>query len=200
MTYTITNNTQFNSIEIAFDGKPSVEIREALKALRFRWHGQKKVWYGYTTEEAARAAIDGNPADDHAKASKAKPAKKNKYGVQIGDIFRASWGYEQTQNDFFQVIALVGETSVRVREVYPTMTGSRAVSPMSEDRTFKISRDLLPAAPHSVFIKDQEKGDLKRLKSYSADGLSDPIINLSSYANAYLCKGDSIEVYESWYY
>ena len=42
MNYTITENPTFNSIEIAFEGKPSEEIRQALKNLRFRWHGVKK--------------------------------------------------------------------------------------------------------------------------------------------------------------
>lgn len=45
MTYTITNNSQFNSLEIYFDGKPSSAIRDALKELKFRWHGMKKCWY-----------------------------------------------------------------------------------------------------------------------------------------------------------
>ena len=48
MTYTINHNSQYNSVEIAFDGKPSEKIREALKALRFRWHKVSGVWYGYT--------------------------------------------------------------------------------------------------------------------------------------------------------
>lgn len=199
MTYTITNNSQFNSLEIYFDGKPSSAIRDALKELKFRWHGMKKCWYGYTTEEAARAAIEGKPAGIEKSAPKAKPAAVNKYGVQVGDIFRASWGYDQTNNDFFQVIALVGESSVRVREVYPELISSEAVSGMSEDRVFKMTRDLLPPADHSVFIKDQEKGDLKRLKSYAADGKSNPQFNLSSFADAWLVTGDSVKVYESWY-
>ena len=58
MTYTITNNAQFNSIEIAFDGKPSEAVRNALKELRFRWHRVKKVWYGYTNAETAAKAIE----------------------------------------------------------------------------------------------------------------------------------------------
>jgi len=198
MTYTITQNAQFNSLEIAFDGKPSQSIRDALKALRFRWHSVKKVWYGYATEDQARAAIEGKPTENSKPAKKA-PAKANKFGVKVGDIFSASWGYEQTNNDFFQVVALVGESSVRVREVSLPMIDSSAVSPMSEDRTFKITRELLPAANHSVFIKDQEKGDLKRLKSYAADGKSNPQFNLSSFCDAHYCSGDSIEVYESWY-
>lgn len=201
MNYTITHNAQFKSIEIAFDGKPDQATRDALKELRFRWHGQKKVWYGYSTEEAARAAIEGNAAPDQTKAKKAEKdaAKANKYGVKIGDIFRSSWGYEQTNNDFFQVVALCGDSSVRVREVDLPMIRSDATGPMSENRTFKISRELLPASSHSVFIKDQEKGDIKRLKSYHADGVSNPQFNLSSYANAYYCGSDQITVYESWY-
>lgn len=62
MTYTITTNAQFNSLEISFDGKPAQAVRDALKALKFRWHGVKKVWYGYTDEETAKAAIDGAEA------------------------------------------------------------------------------------------------------------------------------------------
>ena len=74
MTYTITRNPQFNSLEITFDGKPAQAVRDALKALRFRWHGQKKVWYGYSTEEEARAAIDGKPIEG--KTEKAQTAPK----------------------------------------------------------------------------------------------------------------------------
>ena len=128
---------------------------------------------------------------------KTKPI--NKYGVKVGDIFSASWGYEQTNVDFFQVIALIGTSSVRVREVYPQMTKETAVSGMSADRTYKLTNELLPPAQHSVFIKDQENGDLKRLKSYAADGKSNPQFYLSSFADAYYCEGDTITKYESWY-
>ena len=204
MNYTITHNAQFKSIEIAFDGKPDQATRDALKELRFRWHGQKKVWYGYSTEETARAAIEGNAAPDQPKAKKTEKAakaapKSNKFGVKVGDIFSASWGYEQTNNDFFQVVALCGDSSVRVREVDLPMISRDATGPMSENRTFKISRELLPASSYPVFIKDQEKGDIKRLKSYHADGVSNPQFNLSSYANAYYCGSDTLTVYESWY-
>lgn len=37
MSYTITRNPAFNSLEITFTEKPSEAIRDALKALRFRW-------------------------------------------------------------------------------------------------------------------------------------------------------------------
>ena len=195
--YTMTINPQFNSLEISFDGKPSEAVREALKSLRFRWHGVKKVWYGYASEDEVKKAIEGGKVE---KTPAAKKETVNKFGVKVGDLFTASWGYEQTQSDFFQVIALVGDSSVRVVEVNPQLVSSKAVSPMSEDRTFKNTKELLPHASRSSFIKDQEKGDLKRLKSYAADGKSHPQFNLSSYASAHLCEGDTITVYESWYY
>ena len=199
--YTITANPQFNSLEISFDGKPSEDVRAALKALKFRWHGLKKIWYGFATEEEIRKAVEGrteSTAKTTRKAAKADE-KINKFGVKVGDIFRASWGYEQTNNDFFQVIALVGESSIRVREVNLPMIDRKAVSGMAENRTFSVSKELLPAAHSSVFIKDQEKGDLKRLKSYSKDG-KHPQFNLSSFCDAHLVESDKITVYESWYY
>jgi hypothetical protein len=91
MNYTITANPTFNSLEIAFEGKPSEEIRQALKDLRFRWHGVKKVWYGYTDEATARAAIDGKPEEKAPAKKAAASATVNKFGVKVGDIFSASW-------------------------------------------------------------------------------------------------------------
>lgn len=68
MTYEIRKNPQFNSSEIYFDGKPSEDIRNALKALRFRWHSAKKCWYGYAAEHEIVNAIlatstEESPAD-----------------------------------------------------------------------------------------------------------------------------------------
>ena len=49
--YTITNNDYFKSVEISFTEKPSDDVRNILKALRFRWHYTKKVWYGYANKQ-----------------------------------------------------------------------------------------------------------------------------------------------------
>lgn len=88
MTYTITNNPEFNSLEITFDGKPAQAVRDALKALRFRWHSVKKVWYGYATEEAARAAIDGKPIEG--KPEKTQTAQKvDRYALRAE--FAKAW-------------------------------------------------------------------------------------------------------------
>ena len=64
MTYTMTHNATFGSLEINFDGKPCEAVRDALKELRFRWHNVRRVWYGYADEATTRAAIDGANGDN----------------------------------------------------------------------------------------------------------------------------------------
>lgn len=200
MSYKIIASDQYTgSNEVYFDAKPPAAVRESLKALRMRWHSKKSCWYGFVSADKIEAAISGN-ADQ---VEKAASVKANRYGVKVGDIFSASWGWEQTNADFFQVIALVGELSVRVREVSLPMVDERPTGPMAADRTYKVVRDLLPAAPSSVFIKDQERGDLKRVKpGYYKDpeeANANCYIVLDSFANAYKCSGNTITEYESWY-
>lgn len=40
-----------------------------------------------------------------------------KHFLQIGSILYASWGYEQTNIDFYQVIELIGTSTVVLREL-----------------------------------------------------------------------------------
>lgn len=202
---TLTLNQELNGIEIKFDCKPISSTLESLKKSGFRWHRQKKVWYAKQTPERielAQSITDGKEIKTG--TTKEKAEKKNVFGVKVGDIFSASWGYEQTNNDFFQVIALVGEKSVRVREVNPPIVRRDPVSGMAEDRVYKITGEILPPSPHSVFIKDQEKGDLKRIKpGYFQDeeeAKNNCYFDISSYASAYKCNGETKKVYESWYH
>ena len=56
--YTITDNPEYHSIEIKFDGKPAEEVRNALKGNKFRWNGKKGVWYGKTDRQTIIDALD----------------------------------------------------------------------------------------------------------------------------------------------
>ena len=49
-------------------------------------------------------------------ASKAQPTQ-NAAGVHVGDLFYASWGYEQTNIDYFQVVALKGAHTAQLRKI-----------------------------------------------------------------------------------
>ena len=101
MTYEINYNSKYNSYEIHFDGKPSEEVRNALKAMKFRWHSVNKCWYGYnqsaesiahaitsaSTEEAPAAVVgDGYMGGGSYYGSK---SHKYLYGSDLSAAIRA---------------------------------------------------------------------------------------------------------------
>lgn len=61
--YEIRENYQFNSREVYFDGKPSRETLNALKALKMRWNRVKSCWYGFAQECDLINAIITNDRD-----------------------------------------------------------------------------------------------------------------------------------------
>ena len=58
MTYTLTHNSAFGSLEIRFPEVPTPAVRAALKTLRFRWHSRDRYWYGKADENALREQLD----------------------------------------------------------------------------------------------------------------------------------------------
>jgi len=213
-------NNELNGVEIYFNVYPLASTRASLKEHGFRWNHKKACWYAKQTEdntyfagvicdmlvdeykelaeEAGEAVAEVKAKADKASTKKSKKStakaevKANKYGVKVGDVFHASWGYDQTNNDFFQVVALVGESSVRVVEVVPALVKTENQGFMSEDRTYNTAECSRVA--RSVFIEDNEKGDIKRIK----EGYSGAVcFKISSFANAYKVEGVRT-FYESW--
>ena len=206
MTATFTLNEQFHGIEVTFGAKPERSTLDALKNAGFRWHNVRRMWYAKQTESRlalVQSIIDTDTAAETPKQAKTKPtaakpktaAKTNKYGVKVGDLFYASWGYDQTNIDFFQVIKLVGETSVRVRQVNPQSRRIDAYTDGSTVDEYRNTGELLPPSPYSVFIEDQENGDLKRITSHMQDG-SHPQFKLSSFADAWKVESETITLRE----
>lgn len=190
---TITKNTALNGIEVSFPSKPAASIIEALKAQGFRWHRKKALWYAKSTPERLEAVqhLEDQPSQLlEAQPAKAAPA----HGVKVGDLFYITWGYEQTNNDFFQVVALVGNQSVRVRQIIPEAVERIPCSHMSDDVRYKVPEpgEMLPACTFSVFLKDEERGDVKRL----TDSCEGPAFRLKGHL-ATLYKGQTL--YNSWY-
>jgi len=100
----------------ALDGKPCARFFTGKRA--------KPDWsYRFQTEAARekliREEIEKVKANEERKAKrKAERKAKAKNSLhEIGDIFYASWGYEQTNVNFFQVVGKVGETMLKIREI-----------------------------------------------------------------------------------
>lgn len=199
MMFTIKQNEQYNSREVFFDAKPEANVIEALKALKMRWNCKKACWYGFATMEQLEAAIDGQKiAQDVCKPIKKEKSIERKHNVKVGDIFYTSWGYEQTNVNFFQVIELRGASSVVAREVHPALEEEEGVSGMSANRAYQVPSEILPPSSSSCFIEDNEKGKLCRV----VNGYYGPCFKVgkpgSYQETAYPYTGQKL--YESWYY
>lgn len=118
---TMTLNSQFNGIELTFAGKPAEEIREAMKAVGFRWHSQKKLWYAKQTADRMALAekLAGKPAAEKPAADQAPAAAEpvSKYGIKAGDILTDSWGYEQTNVEFYLVTKVISACKIEIVEL-----------------------------------------------------------------------------------
>jgi len=78
----------------------------------------KPTWfYRFKNEEQRQAEVtktfknvsDRLERKNQAKASKAIASAN--HGVKVGDVFRSSWGYDQTNIDYYEVIAVTGKTA-----------------------------------------------------------------------------------------
>ena len=120
---TMAINNQFNGIELIFAGKPAAEIREAMKTAGFRWHSQKKLWYAKNTTERMALAQKLSGQQAPAEAAPAVPAPAatseavSKYGIKAGDILQDSWGYEQTNVEFYLVTKIISACKIEIVEL-----------------------------------------------------------------------------------
>ena len=207
--YTITNNEQYNSIEVFFDSKPASEVLTSLKAMKMRWNAKKACWYGFASREQIESAIEGQTIEEKpkpketaskpAKAKEDKPAKRS-HNVKVGDVFYTSWGYEQTNVNFFQVIELRGASSALIREVYLPIKEEEAVSGMSANRSYEIPSCVLPPATYASFVEDQQNGDLHRIHVSKYDGKPYIKVGKPGHYQETAIPYDGKKVYESWYY
>lgn len=220
-------NKELNGIEIYFYVYPITATRETLKKGGFRWNHKKGCWYARQTmtaesiadicadttieEYKGYAANAGETVTEIKKAetkknSNNKQTKKapavNKYGIKKGAFFSMSWGYEQTNVTYFQVVELVGSCSARVKEVYPEIIEREATCSMAEDRVYNLDTSkLAPAATSSVFINDCEKGDLKKIMPTKWSKEEQYHISFDNgYYTAHLVKTATEKQYVSWYY
>lgn len=110
-------------------------------------------------------SIRGRAASLEAKA-KAKADRNVDVKVDVGDVFKCSWGYDQTQIDYYQVVRVVGARSVEIRKI-----GA-------------LAWDEGPMHGRCVPDVDNFIGPpmVKRLKSAGREGAA---VRIHSFANAY---------------
>jgi hypothetical protein len=97
--------------------------------------------------------------------------------LKVGDILESSWGYDQTNIDFYQVVKLVGKSSVSLRQMACASTPEQGF--MTAYKT--------PTTPLGEPFTKRE-GQLEDGKPY---------VRLSSYAYAFPWDGKPARY--SWY-
>ena len=78
-------------------------------------------------ESSIRKTFEGRRRSLKFKADMKAERKAKGRGLAVGDVLKSCWGYDQTNVDFYEVIALVGKTMVEIRKIGSTMTSSDGI-------------------------------------------------------------------------
>ena len=75
--------------------------------------------YRFSSKDARTAAIKRFVAfrNEHFEAKQAKKAAQSERTLKVGDVVYTSWGYEQTNVDYYKVTKLVGKASYELVEI-----------------------------------------------------------------------------------
>ncbi|MDE9429863.1 hypothetical protein [Xenorhabdus bovienii] len=99
--------------------------------------------------------------------------------VSVNDVLASSWGYEQTNVNFYQVIALHGKKTVIVRKI-----------------SAKTREDGNMSGYKKPVLNDFIGEPLRRqVKEYG----SKPLINIEDFEQAKLTQVDEEHFFSSWY-
>ena len=109
--YTITDNAEYGSIEVKFDSKPEQAVLDALKSNKFRWHKQKKVWYGKSSRETVISALD----EAYAASGEAESIQEAAAEPTFTEIFENA-----TQKEKDEVVDAIDENMGKLSHVFPT--------------------------------------------------------------------------------
>lgn len=194
----VVENLELKGIELYFASKPEASIINLLKENKFRWHNVKKCWYNRINDKVmdlVNSLSDGKIEKVSNAGVKEKKKVVNIHGVKVGDIFRMSWGYEQTNVDYFQVVELKGSTMIKIREIASKFIRSES----SLSGYVKPAKDAF--LDRSVWTANT-KGE-----SNNNDGIYKKVLkmgdtiylNMCSFANAYLTSEDKESFYSEWY-
>lgn len=136
------------------------------KAIKASFH------YRFKTVEATKAHVEKFVSGvEKAAAEKAAYKAERKAKVRaltVGDVLVSSWGWEQTNIDYYQVIELVGKASVQLQQIAKQVTHERGDCGQCVP--------LLNNFIGEVFTKKVTDGERVTLTSYSSARRKDYIM------------------------
>ena len=129
-------------------GKPTASF--------YRGRSRKSQSYYFNNEERRQNYVDTYILECEKKARKSESTRT----LNVGDVLYSSWGYEQTNIDFYLVTALVGKSSVKIIKVSGTKE-------YQEDMSGLIIPDLNSTIGEE-FTKRVTNGNVVKISSYNS--------------------------------
>lgn len=124
--FTITDNAQYGSLEITFDGKPPVQVRDVLKENKFRWNGKKGVWYGKADRSAitdalnkafeAENSVAENPAMQTLREMGARPVGEN--GLDVTDLMFPQLKQQESEEALAPTTPAIRSEAEEAEQIY----------------------------------------------------------------------------------
>jgi len=121
-------------------------VRKALKP-RFQYYFKTRE----ARDEYAQKWIKNTVEREASK--KADRAKQNApHTLVVGDVLNTSWGYDQTNVDYFQVVELKGKATVKLREISAVSVDDSHVRPYVNEFVGKVFEKRVNSRYNSVKI------------------------------------------------
>jgi len=165
--YELSWDDQDLGIQIYYKNTPCISaICFVGRAVNPTWHyrfkdGQQRI------NEVTRTFKNVAELAEYKAARKAKAAEASaNHGVKVGDVFRSSWGYDQTNIDYYQVLSVSNKTATFCK-----------IAQLSENDGF-LQGNCVPAT--NQFIGKPFKKLIQKSSTESSD-----YIKIYSFANAY---------------
>lgn len=102
-------------------------------------------------------------------------AERTPHTLKVGDLLRSTWGYDQTNIDYYQVTALIGKTMVEIREIA-----------QSSRETGYMQGECTPVP--DVFV-----GEPKRVRPSANNA-----VKVCSFAYAFPCSAEETSYWSSY--
>jgi len=162
-----------------YKGKhPSHEVA----AMCFMGKQSKPAWhYGFKTHAALEKYIDQQIESVRLlqeRKAKEKAERLKPHSLKVGDVMVCSWGYDQTNVDFYKVVKLIGKSMVELRSI-------RSARVEDSERPHGMACEVIP-------LPNEEYGEPFRKKASSSNRIS-----MTSFSSASLWDGKP--EYKSWY-
>jgi hypothetical protein len=157
-------------------GKPTASF--------YRGRSRKSQSYYFHNEEKRQNYVDTYILECEKEANNKKTRKSESTRIlNVGDVLYSSWGYEQTNIDFYLVTALVGKSSVKIIKISGTKE-------YQEDMTGLVIPDINSTIGEEI-TKRVTNGNVVKISSYNSSSPAE----YQEIANCRIYKGYHFSCY-----